>query len=119
MVSRGRHLPGRFATHEHSSVLQIQLPAHRLDQLIMLADRDGTLATRMATDLLIDHLDRLDPDGDFLTAPADRDPGGGLASITRFPAISGKSEDPEMPVVSGHRRSAAAVIQLRPGNGCH
>jgi hypothetical protein len=57
---------------------------------MLLADRSGELATTVVTDWVLDHLDQLDPEGDFLPVSAAQSHcGGRLASITRLPVMSG------------------------------
>lgn len=92
MVSRSR-IPGRFQAEDQSAVLQVRIPARQLDQLRMLADRDGMLATAVVRDLVLDHLDRQDPDGEFLSVPATQSASGdSLASVTRLPVVSAMTD---------------------------
>lgn len=76
---------------------------------MLIADRHGTLATTVVRDLVLDHLDRQDPDGEFISVPAAQSPGGEmLASVTRLPVMSsmtdGESTEPNA--------SAASVTPL-------
>lgn len=116
MVSRGRRQPRRSDAADEPVVLQVRLPAARLDQLMLLADRDGTLATAVVTDWVLDHLDHLDPDGDYLPVPAVQGAcGNDLASVTRLPVMSGMSQ---LPGAGGRPVGVSAVIPLRPGSDC-
>jgi hypothetical protein len=61
---------------------------------MMLAEREGKLATSVATEWVLDHLDRLDPAGEFLPVSAAQAPcGSPTASITRLPVMSGMDDD--------------------------
>ena len=87
---------------------------------MLIADRDGALATTVVSDWVLDHLDRLDPEGDFLSVPAAQSPcGGSLASVTRLPVMSGMSDAPGLPEMSAmaavpsHHAATASVIPLR------
>jgi hypothetical protein len=114
MVSRDRRNPSDLASSDHSAVLQVRLPAHRLDQLMLLADRDGMLATTVVTDWVLDHLEQLDPEGELLSVPAAQGPcGGRLASVTRLPVMSGMA-DAEFPAGPA---GMASVTSLRASVG--
>lgn len=119
MVSRVR-LPGRLPADDQSVVLQVRLPANRLDQLMLLADRDGTLATTLVTELVVKHLDQQDPQGELIGVSAAQSPCGGLtASITHLPVMSGMDADgpaqrPTMASVTPLRPAGA----VRPGSDC-
>jgi hypothetical protein len=86
---------------------------------MVLADRHGMLATTMATDLVLDHLDRLDPEGEFLSVGPVQSPcGGSLASVSRLPVMSGMT-DPQMPSRQAGMASVTTLrAQVRPGTGC-
>jgi hypothetical protein len=89
---------------------------------MLLADHSGELATTVVADCVLDHLDRLDPEGDFLPVPAAQSHcGGQLASVTRLPVMSGMFEAE----TETRHATPASVIALcahetgvRPGSGC-
>lgn len=79
---------------------------------MLLADSEGTLATTMVTELVIKHLDHLDPHGEFIDVPAAQSPCGGMsASVARLPVMSGMSS--ESPA---QRATMASVTPLRPAS---
>jgi hypothetical protein len=62
----------------------LRIPADRGEQLRALADSHETLATFMLADWVVDLLDELDPDGEFLPP----DPDSQLAPVIRLPVSS-------------------------------
>lgn len=109
MVSRDRRSPSGPAASDQSVVMQVRVPAHRLDQLMFFADRAGMLATAVVEDLVLDHLDRLDPNGDHLPVPSVQSPCGAvLASVTRLPVMPGM-DDVDAPA---HPATMASVTPL-------
>lgn len=76
---------------------------------MLLADRDGALATEMVADLVLDHLNQLDPAGEFRTLPAVHGTcGDALASVTRLPVMSGMADGD----TAARQEGMASVTQL-------
>jgi hypothetical protein len=66
--------------------LRVAIPTDRLDQLCLLADARGELATEMVTDLVLRFLDEEDPDGALRSTPARTCADGSvLAPVIRLP----------------------------------
>jgi hypothetical protein len=87
---------------------------------MLLADHEGMLATTVVSDWVLERLEQLDPQGEFLPVPAAQGPcGSDLASVTRLPVMSemsGMQDMQDMAEASGmlgRHAAAASVLQLR------
>ena len=85
----GLRVIGAHASDEDpqpEEVFHLRLPAWRVEQLCVLADSVGTLATTMVTDWVLERLDEQDPGDD--PAPVAGPLDVGTAEVIRFPTCT-------------------------------